>query len=122
MEALKSELEARGPISDSLLKVLNDFYRKMTKDTMLSFFFQGKDIEHIIEQQRKLLLMVLGIEKKYGGKPVGTAHADMPPILQGHFDRRLFLLSETLKENNFSAEAASQWVGFERQFEKVIVK
>ena len=123
MEALKKELTKENSLPDKNLEVLlESFYGKMLSDTMLGFFFQGKDLKHIVEQQKSLLMMVMGFKKTYEGKPVNQAHQNLPPILPGHFDRRLVLLKETLQENNISLKAQEEWLSFENQFRNVIVK
>lgn len=122
MSSLRKELETKGELGFELGKILDRFYEKMTKDTMLGFFFQGKDIQHVIGQQKKLLSMVMGVTKIYDGKPVSTAHTHLPQILAGHFNRRLVLLEETLNEFKLSKQSISEWLDFEKKFEKVIVK
>jgi truncated hemoglobin YjbI len=103
-------------------KVLQSFYKKMSHDTMIGFFFHQKDLQKVIERQKEFLLMVFGYEKSYTGRSVMAAHMNLPPILEGHFNRRLVLLKETLQEFNFPDKAQQDWLGFEEGFRKVIVK
>lgn len=121
MDSLKAELTSKGPLAEELEKILKRFYEKMDKDTMIGFFFQGKNLQNIINQQVKLLSMVMGVGT-YLGKPVSQAHLELPPILKGHFHRRLVLLQETLQEFDLSKQSVGEWLNFEKQFERVIVK
>lgn len=103
-------------------KILTDFYDKMSKDILIGFFFAGKDLPSIVRQQTAFLLRAMGVKATYGGKTPVQAHMSLPPILRGHFDRRLVLLRETLKEKNLSTDNIETWVGFEEQFRKAIVE
>lgn len=119
---LKNELEKSAPIENALEDVLQKFYTAMLKDTMIGFFFAGKDINKIVQGQMSLLLTVMGVREKYTGVPVGQAHLNLPPILEGHFNRRLVILQQTLEKYNFSKDAVKDWLEFEKKFHNVIVK
>jgi hemoglobin len=103
-------------------KILTAFYTKMSSDIMLGFFFEGKDLGHIIRQQKSFLLRAMGKEKTYTGKSPAKAHLKIPPILKGHFDRRLVLLRETLEQFGVPQESRDAWIEFESQFRNAIVK
>jgi truncated hemoglobin YjbI len=105
-----------------LTELLAKFYKKMSSDLMLGFFFLGHDLDHIIQMQKMFLLRAMGINKKYEGKSPRAAHRKIPPILKGHFDRRMVLLRETLKEEGLSEKNIQTWVNFEEQFRKSIVE
>src|SRR5437660_242372 len=80
-------------------EILRSFYTKMSKDVLLGFFFTGKNLEKIILGQKAFLLRAMGAKSvesaSYEGPSPKEAHRKMPPILEGHFDRRLVLLRET---------------------------
>ena len=101
--------------------VLHDFYQRMLNDVMIGFFFEGKDIVHIADQQANFILMAAGLREKYEGKGPATAHTALPPILPGFFDRRLRILEETLKAYSIEPKLAAQWVQFEESFRAVVV-
>ena len=103
-------------------ELLAKFYKKMATDILLGFFFSGKDLDHISEQQKKFLLRAMGVTRSYEGKSPRGAHRKIPPILQGHFDRRMVLLRETLEEEGLSKENIKTWIDFEEQFRKSIVE
>jgi truncated hemoglobin YjbI len=101
--------------------LLLDFYQRMLNDVMIGFFFEGKDIVHIAEQQANFILMAAGLRDKYQGKGPATAHTALPPILPGFFDRRLRILEETLLAHSIPPKLATQWVQFEESFRAVVV-
>ncbi len=108
-----------GP--ECLLEVLEDFYDRMAADVMIGFFFNGKDPRKIAANQQQLILKAAGLIPEYRGKSPADAHLSLPPILAGHFDRRLQLLRETLADRGVPDELAQNWIRFESAFRKVVV-
>lgn len=101
--------------------ILRDFYSRMAKDILIGYFFSGKDVQLIADQQAQFLLYAVGLNSTYQGKLPATAHLSSPPILKGHFDRRLVLLGETLKDHGLSDKNIRTWIGFENAFRNLIV-
>lgn len=106
----------------ALLNVLNDFYSRMSNDTMIGFFFAGKDIKEIAKKQYKFLLKAAGVTNTYEGKIPREAHTKLPPIHDGFFRRRLVILRETLEDYNLSQARIEDWIAFENSFFADIVK
>jgi hemoglobin len=104
-----------------LREILQDFYRRMANDTLIGFFFSGKDLEHIALQQQAFLMRAMGATLSYSGKPPAQAHDELPPILKGHFDRRLRLLEETLKDHGLSEDEIRTWISFENAFRSAVM-
>jgi len=104
-----------------LTRILRDFYRRMASDTMIGFFFAGHDTDRIADQQRAFLMRAMGATSSYTGIAPAQAHAKLPPILAGHFDRRLRILEETLRAHGVSDEDIRTWVSFESAFRDQIV-
>lgn len=104
-----------------LRELLRAFYARMAGDTMLGFFFAGKDTDAIADRQSEFLLRAMGERPSYVGKPPAEAHEALPPILSGHFDRRLVLLRETLAQHGLAPEQIDVWVRFEEAFRDAIV-
>ncbi len=88
---------------------------------MIGFFFAGRDIHEIADRQHSFISRAMGALPSYTGKPPSQAHVDLPPILPGHFDRRLRLLEETLRDHGLDAEDIRTWVEFENSFRPAIV-
>ncbi len=103
-----------------LFALLEDFYREMAGDVLIGFFFDGKDLTHIAQKQGEFLLRAMGSRPTYAGKPPATAHLAMPPILAGHFDRRLRLLEQTLERHGVSPAGRAAWIEFESLFRESI--
>lgn len=101
--------------------ILHDFYRRMAKDIMVGYFFDGKNLDEIAEKQAGFLMRAMGATTTYSGKSPADAHTALPPILAGHFDRRLKILEETLKDHGLEAGEIVTWLTFENTFRAGIV-
>ena len=102
-----------------LEKILLRFYETMSTDIMIGFFFDGKskdELRHIAMMQKAFLMKAWGACESYSGKPPAKAHQKLPPILTGHFNRRLVILEQTLKEFNVSETDIHTWLSFEDSF------
>jgi hemoglobin len=106
---------------EGLRSMLRDFYARMAKDVMIGFYFVGHDTNVIADRQHDFLSRAMGANPSYQGLPPAQAHSKLPPILTGHFDRRLRILEETLKDHGMVAEDIRIWVDFENSFRAGIV-
>lgn len=107
--------------NERLREILQDFYRAMSRDLMIGFFFDGKNTDAIAENQLLFLLKAAGITKKYSGRAPASAHLSLSPILTGHFNRRIEVLRKVLAEAGLQSNEIDLWVTFESQFKDVIV-
>lgn len=105
-----------------LHKILRAFYKKMSTDILLNHFFFNRDLEAIIVHQKEFLMRAMGASPSYAGKTPAQAHSHLPPILEGHFDRRMLLLEQTLQEFSIPPHHAQMWISFEKKFKDFIVK
>ena len=94
----------------------------MSRDQLVGFFFSGRSTDAIADRQLGFVQKVVGITPEYTGKAPPQAHDALPPILGGHFDRRLVILEETLRDHGLNDEQTQAWVDFERSFRKAIVR
>ncbi len=108
--------------ADQLKKILRDFYHRMSEDILIGYFFTGKDTNSIADKQQEFLMFAMGAKSTYEGKSPTSAHLDLPPILAGHFDRRLVILRETLKDHGLSDKDIRTWIEFEAAFRNVVQK
>jgi hypothetical protein len=92
----------------------------MAADLMIGFFFAGKDTDGIADRQTAFVLHSAGLIRSRPEHGPATAHRHLPPILKGHFDRRIRILEETLREAGITESAISTWAGFEESFRKVV--
>jgi hemoglobin len=118
--ALKALYQRIGG-EDGLLAILKDFYRRMSGDILIGFFFDGKNTDEIAEKQKEFLMRAMGALPSYSGKAPAQAHDEIAPILKGHFDRRLRILEDTLRSHGVSDEDIRIWVDFESAFREGIV-
>ena len=121
---LRSQLSALYSLAGQeagIHAILKDFYRRMADDILIGFFFDGKNLDQIAAKQAEFLLRAMGATPSYQGLPPAKAHDNLAPILDGHFDRRLRLLEETLRAHKLSEDAIQMWVRFESTFRDSIV-
>jgi hemoglobin len=118
----KPELKAiHARLGDEKIhEILRDFYRRMSGDILIGFFFDGRDLDAIAEKQAEFLLRAMGARPTYSGKSPARAHDELAPILAGHFDRRLRILEETLAAHGLSASDIRTWVSFEETFREAV--
>ena len=121
---IKNQLEIlRKAVSEAeMLRLMRLFYRAMASDTMLGFFFAGRDVDAVADRQAEFLLRAMGLRESYSGKPPAQAHTALPPILPGHFDRRAVILRQVLKTEQVPDAAIAAWVAFEEAFRDAVVK
>lgn len=105
-----------------LESILRDFYARLSKDILVGYFFDGKDLLAIARKQKEFLMRAMGALSSYSGKPPAQAHEALAPILAGHFDRRLRILEETLRDHGVSLEDIRIWIAFESAFRDGIVR
>jgi truncated hemoglobin YjbI len=120
---IKPELRALGQrLGEPRIRaIIRDFYGRLEHDLLVGFFFNGKDLELIADRQSQFVLRAMGLRPSYTGKSPADAHTELAPILSGHFDRRLLVLDECLKENGLSEPDRQIWIGFENAFRDAIV-
>lgn len=107
---------------EALLSLLQTFYERMSKDVLIGFFFDGKDLEKTAKMQMQFMLNAAGLIKTYTGKGPSTAHLELAPILSGHFDRRLVILRDVLTESGLAPGLIDRWIDFENSFRTIVVK
>jgi hemoglobin len=95
---------------DALRAVITDFYDRIFKDVMIGFMFQGKDKQHLIAREWELVAALLGAPGvTYTGRPMRPAHAQHT-IFGGHFERRLQILRETLRDHAVDPAVQQAWI------------
>jgi truncated hemoglobin YjbI len=124
--ALRGLYSRLGPTDEARQErvhaILHDFYREMSTDVLVGFFFANKDLNAIADKQAEFLLRAMGASPSYSGKPPARAHENLAPILSGHFDRRLKILEGVLTRHGLNDEDIRTWIGFENAFRDAIVK
>ncbi|MEZ4400784.1 MAG: hypothetical protein R3B06_12235 [Kofleriaceae bacterium] len=90
--------------ADRLRAMVADFYQRVFADVMIGFLFAGKDQAALVEREWELAARMLGGDVPYRGRPIHAAHRRVP-ILGGHFDRRLQLWKDAMRDHRLPAEA-----------------
>jgi hemoglobin len=92
-----------------LRAVITEFYARLFPDVMIGFLFAGKDRARLIDKEYEFTAQLLGADVKYTGRPMRTAHGQSP-IFGGHFERRLQILRETLRDHDVDPEVQQAWI------------
>jgi hemoglobin len=92
-----------------LRAVIADFYSRVFGDVMIGFLFEGKDRARLVEMEYQFTAQLLGGDVKYTGRSMREAHAQSP-IFGGHFERRLQILRETLRDHAVDPEVVAAWL------------
>lgn len=96
--------------ADKLRAVITDFYDRVFRDVMIGFMFAGKDKQHLIDREWEFAANFLGApDVKYTGRPLRTAHANHT-IFGGHFERRLQILKETMRDHAVDTDVQASWI------------
>ena len=103
---------------ESVRSILDRFYARLFDDVLVGFFFVGHDRAKIVDGQLQFLRWATGDRDDLPGRHPRTAHDELPPILGGHFDRRLVVLDEVLRDEGVAdaaegmsaAESSSRWL------------
>ena len=100
--------------ADALRAVIGAFYDRVLGDVMIGFMFEdiarthGRD--HLIEREWELIAALLGAPGvRYTGRPMRAAHA-RHTIFGGHFERRMQILRETLRDHAVDPEVQQAWL------------
>jgi hemoglobin len=93
----------------TLREVITDFYGRVFGDVMIGFLFEGKDRQRLIEREYEFTAQLLGADVRYTGRPMRTAHGHLP-IFGGHFERRLQILRETLRDHAVDPDVQRAWI------------
>jgi hemoglobin len=96
-----------GP--EKLRAVIADFYDRVFADVMIGFLFQGKNKQTLIDREYEFTANLLGADVKYTGRPMRVAHAQSP-IFGGHFERRLQILRETMRDHAVDPDVQQVWL------------
>ena len=92
-----------------LREVITDFYSRVFGDVMIGFMFETKNRQHLIDREFEFTASMLGGPIKYTGRPMRTAHAQTP-IFGGHFERRLQILRETMRDHAVDPAVQQVWI------------
>ena len=107
---------------EGMRAILEDFYTRIFDDLLIGFFFRGRSKALLVERQLQFTARAFGADIVYMGASIPEAHAPLPPILAGHFDRRHKVLSDTLHAHQVPESARIAWLAFDRSFYRAVVR
>lgn len=98
---------------------IEEFYDRLFDDVMIGFMFRGKDKARLVEREFELVGEHLGGPVTYRGRPIGEVHARLP-IMGGHFERRLKILEDLLRERGVPDPVRDAWLEHTRALRPVV--
>lgn len=107
-----------GP--ERLRAILEVFYQRLLGDSLVGFFFAGRDLTKITAGQHAFLMRAFQETERFDGVHPSRAHVSLPPILRGHFDRRLVVLREVLEAEGVDPADIEAWLKVERGMRGVV--
>ncbi|RMD98295.1 MAG: group 1 truncated hemoglobin [Deltaproteobacteria bacterium] len=110
-------LGGEGPLH----RIIDTFVDRMFDDIMIGFFFKGVDRDRLKAMEYAFSAAFLGAPVQYRGKPIEAAHA-RHPIMEGHFDRRLAILRETLIEAEVPEVIREAWLAHTEQLRPLVTR
>ncbi len=107
--------------SETIEKVITEFYIRAFDDIIIGHFFFGKDRLDITKKQIDFAIAMLGGPRNYNGKPLETAHEALS-IRPPHFGRRQVLMADVLSECGVEEDLAKGWLTMEERLRPLIFK
>jgi hemoglobin len=95
---------------DALVKVVDDFYRRVVDDGQLAGFFAGVNMTKLQGRQVEFFAAALGGPHTYTGASMRQAHQGRG-IGQAHFDLVALHLTESLRAAGVPGELVDQIIG-----------
>ena len=83
--------------------VVSNFYQKILDSNELAPYFEGVNMERLMNHQTNFIAKALGGPDKYEGRDLKKVHAKMK-ITQPHFSEVAELLAEALEEAGVTSE------------------
>ena len=102
--------------------ILDVLYARLFADPWVGFFFAGRERDTIVAGQLAFLLKAFGHTDAFAGRHPSVAHDALPPIREGHFDRRLVVLREVLESEGLEPADVEAWLRVERGMRAAIQK
>ena len=104
-----------------LRAIMDRFVDRVVTDPMIGYLFKKTNRRRLKVKEYEHAALHLGAAVTYTGRPIDTVHAPRP-IRDGHFDRRLQLLKETLDEFNVPEEVRRHWIAHTESLRHQVVR
>lgn len=99
--------------------VIERFVARMAQDTIIGFFFTGKDLDRVVQHEYEHAARVLGAPIVYTGRPIPELHRALR-INNGQFRRRLALLRQELQREGIPADISAVWIEAQERMQRMI--
>lgn len=83
----------------TISKIVRDFYKEIGNSAALKPYFEGANLERLIDHQTKFMSQVLGGPAQYDGRELAAAHARLK-ISEAAFAEVASILQEVLEDHN----------------------
>ncbi|MCB9642722.1 MAG: group 1 truncated hemoglobin [Myxococcales bacterium] len=97
-----------------LREVVRDFVQRFYKDMIIGFFFTKIDQEQLLQREFEHASQRLGGPHTYQGRPIGPTHRPHR-INAGQFNRRLWIVEQTLHKHDVPPDIIEYWLQEERK-------
>lgn len=101
---------------EALREIVGEFIDRVSRDMIVGFFFQGKDLARIADKEFELAAARMGGPFSYTGRPMARAHGHLG-INKGHLRRRLAILRHVLESRGVDPAIIQRWLEHERGLE-----
>lgn len=106
---------------ERLRAIIDSFVDRVIKDMMIGFFFRSTNIERLKQFEYEFALGHLGGQARYTGRPLPVAH-ERHHIFGGHFNRRLKILENTLRDFQAPEDVIREWLEHNERLRPLIVR
>lgn len=100
--------------------IIRRFYELAANDFIIGHFFFNKDLEHIVAQQTRFAIGLLGGQGGYQGKSLPEAHRGLG-IRPPHFGRRQVLMKQVLVEHGLPEAIWMEWLRREERLRQLVM-
>ena len=90
-------------------RIVTRFYDRLKTDPMIGFFFNGKNIERLVEMEVRFSAHALGDPTPYRGRSIAVAHQNLR-IFGGQHLRRLQVLREEIQREGLPEPIELFWL------------
>ncbi len=97
-----------------------DFYNRVLESDLLAPYFDGVDMDRLVEHQTLFFTMVLGGPSVYSGRSMAVAHAGMG-VTEAAFAEVAEILQDTLEDNGVEDDDIDTIMGKVGALKSVIV-
>ncbi|MEM9071894.1 MAG: group 1 truncated hemoglobin [Myxococcota bacterium] len=94
-----------------LRAIIDEFVDGCFDDVMIGFLFMRANRDRVKRFEYQHAAAHLGAEVTYEGRPIRNAHK-AHVIFGGHFDRRLTILRNTLRNHDVDTEIEERWIAY----------